>query len=143
MTPSNGYPRLVTGGSFPAMIWHEYMTSALEGVPARDFRPPPQAIFRGTGAVPPPSPTPTGSPDPDASATPGPPGSVPGVIGLNYGRARSTIQSAGFSAATVRGCPPDGADVGLHDVYSQSPEAGAEAPAGSAVTVYYRGGGCD
>jgi len=137
MIPSNGYPKRITGGSYPAEIWHDYMTAALDGVPVRDFRPPPQAVFRG-GSRPQvsPSPTPSGSP----SGSDGPPGTVPSTIGMSYGDARRAIRDQGFEANSVRGCDPSG-DASLHEVYSQSPEGG-EAQQGSTVTVYYQGGGC-
>jgi penicillin-binding protein 1A len=41
MTPSNGYPFRVVGGTFPAMIWRAFMRAALRGVPVEPFPPMP------------------------------------------------------------------------------------------------------
>ncbi|MEX2394617.1 MAG: transglycosylase domain-containing protein [Actinomycetota bacterium] len=140
MTPANGYPIRVVGGSYPAMIWHDYMTEAMDGIPVVQFAQPPQILFRGSGAIIQPSPSPSGSSDPFASDVPA--GSVPSVIGYGFGEAGSAVRAAGFKANTVRGCDPSGSSE-LHQVFSQSPEAGTEAPQGSAVTILYQGGGCD
>lgn len=48
MTPTNGYPYRIVGGTLPAMIWRDYMSRALKGVPVRQFAPPPTTLFRGT-----------------------------------------------------------------------------------------------
>jgi membrane peptidoglycan carboxypeptidase len=137
MIPSNGYPLRIVGGSYPAMIFHEFMTQALKDVPQQDFPEPPSQMFRGTLQTSP-SPSPTGSPlesgEPEA-------GAVPSVIGMGYGRARSTLGDAGYSVNAVSACDPN-RRARLHDVFSQSPEAGAEAPQGSTVTITYQDGGC-
>jgi membrane peptidoglycan carboxypeptidase len=142
MTPANGYPIRVVGGSYPAMVWHDFMTDAMAGIPVVQFAEPPQILFRGTGAVIQPSPSPGSSASPDPDETLEPSGTVPSVTGMGFGQARNRLQAAGFDANTTRGCDPSG-NAELHEVYAQSPEAGAEAPQGSAVTVFYHGGGCD
>jgi membrane peptidoglycan carboxypeptidase len=140
MTPANGYPTRIVGGSYPAMIWHDYMTQALQGVPVVEFKAPPSQLFRGTRSIaspePSPTPTPTGSPEPEELESE--PGQVPSVIGMSFGDAGSTLRSRGFDPDTERGCDPSG-DADLHEVYAQSPEAGAEVPQGSTVTVFYQG----
>jgi penicillin-binding protein 1A len=140
MVPSNGYPRRITGGSYPAQIWHAFMSEALAKVPPRDFRPPPAALFRG-GTLAPASPDPSASPDgsPDASAAAG---AVPSVIGRSFGDAASTLRQAGYEPEGERGCDPSG-DSELHEVFAQSPDGGAEAPQGSTVTYVYEAGDCD
>jgi membrane peptidoglycan carboxypeptidase len=143
MIPSNGYPRRITGGSYPAQIWHAFMTGALAKVPPVGFRPPPSALFRG-GVRPEASPAPSESPDasPDADATAAATGTVPSVIGQSFGDAGSTLRNAGYDPNGARGCDPD-RNSDLHEVYSQTPEGGAEAPQGSTVTFYYEAGDCD
>ncbi len=138
MVPSNGYPRRVTGGSYPAQIWHAFMTDALAKTDPVGFRAPPSALFRG-GVQPDASPEPSGSPGASPSATTG---TVPSVIGESFGDAGSTLRNAGYEPNAVRGCDPTG-DAELHEVFSQTPEAGAEAPEGSTVTFSYEAGDCD
>ena len=137
MTPANGYPLRIVGGSYPAMIWHEYMTRALEGVPVVEFKAPPSQLFRGSApvATPEPSPTPTGSPSDEELETAQ--GEVPSVLGMSFGDARSSLRARGFDPEAERGCDPSG-EAELHEVYAQSPEAGAEVPQGSTVTVFYQ-----
>ncbi|WP_051940446.1 transglycosylase domain-containing protein [Phaeacidiphilus oryzae] len=66
----------VNGGSFPAQIWTDYMSSALSGRPVQDFQ-----LMAGTdnGSTPSasPSPSPTPSPTPTASPTPSTPATTP------------------------------------------------------------------
>ncbi len=143
MVPSNGYPRRIVGGSYPAQIWKAFMTRALEGVPVQDFKNPPMAVFHG-GTLPElsPSPSPSSSPGFDEEEEQGAPGTVPSVVGMSYGSADDHLESSGYDADRERGCDPSG-NAGLHEVYSQSPEAGTQAPQGSTVTIHYQGGSCD
>jgi len=143
MVPSNGYPRRIVGGSYPAQVWKAFMTRALDGVPVRDFKNPPMAVFRG-GTLPElsPSPSPSSSPGFDEEEEEGAPGTVPSVVGMSYGNADDRLESDGFDADRERGCDPSG-DAELHEVYAQSPQGGTEAPKGSEVTIHYQGGGCD
>jgi penicillin-binding protein 1A len=68
----------VFGGTIPAMIWHDFMASAMANQPVKDFATP---NFNGYNVNPPgsvsptpsPSPTPSSSPSPSPSATPSPP----------------------------------------------------------------------
>ncbi len=45
MVPGNGYPRKVTGGSYPAMLWHEAMAPTLQDMEAKSFPEAPQKLF--------------------------------------------------------------------------------------------------
>lgn len=45
MIPSNGYPKKVTGGSYPTLIWHSAMRPTLDGLPTATFAEPPPSIF--------------------------------------------------------------------------------------------------
>ena len=140
MIPSNGYPTRIVGGSYPSQIWHAFMTEALAKVPKADFPDPPRAIFSAGTSVPDEaSPSPSGSPDADEEQEAG---TVPSVIGMSFGDASSRIRGAGYDSDLVKSCDPSG-DADLHEVFSQSPEGGTEAPQGSSVTLHYQGGACD
>jgi penicillin-binding protein 1A len=137
MTPANGYPLRIVGGSYPAMIWHEFMAQALKDVPQQDFAEPPSQMFRGSLTLEPsPSPTPGGSPLESAGE-----GTVPSVIGMSYGRARSVLNDAGYDVATSSACDPN-KQARLHDVFAQNPGGGTVAPQGSTVSITYQDGGC-
>jgi penicillin-binding protein 1A len=45
MVPGNGYPRKITGGSYPAGIWHEAMAPTLQGMESKGFPPAPEKLF--------------------------------------------------------------------------------------------------
>ncbi len=62
-----GLPR-INGGDYPAMIWHDYMSTALEGKPVTQFEPPAWIGETKAFATPPP---------PSPSPTPTPPGQLP------------------------------------------------------------------
>ena len=66
----------VFGGTIPALIWHDFMAAALDGLPVRDFATP---SFEGYTVgpetpvpVPAPSPSPSPSPEPEPSPSPEP-----------------------------------------------------------------------
>ncbi len=128
MTPANGYPFRIVGGTLPALIWHAFMVKALEGVPVRDFAPPPTAVFRGA------QPVPTETPE-DFD------GLVPDLIGERYVRAETALRRAGYAANTVEGCDASGS-VGEREVFAQDPPGGTAAPAGTTVTIAYQGQDC-
>ncbi len=144
MTPGNGYPFRVVGGTYPAQIWHAFMTKALDGIPVRDFRDPPEQLFTGRGTIPELTPTPlptatsSESPPPISTAEPA---NVPDVIGLNFGDAGNRLRNRGFGVASQSGCDPKG-KAELHEVFAQSPGGDEEAPRGSVVSVTFQGGGC-
>ncbi len=45
MVPGNGYPRKITGGSYPARLWHEAMAPTLHGRSPKGFPDAPQKLF--------------------------------------------------------------------------------------------------
>jgi len=69
-TQNGGRP--VYGGTFPAIIFHDYMTAALGGAPVQGF----------PAAPPPPPPPEVG---------------VPSVVGLTQGEAEARLRQAGFA----------------------------------------------
>jgi membrane peptidoglycan carboxypeptidase len=124
--------RPVFGGTFPAMIFHDYMAAALAGAPVEGFpaAPPPPAPPA------PPTTTPGPNPPPGTPPTTTPPRTthadvlVPGVIGLPAGAARAVLASTGLSAGltyTSQGRPGR--------VTGQSPPAGGRLPQGGSVTL--------
>jgi penicillin-binding protein 1A len=131
MSYQNG-GRPVYGGTFPAMVFHDYMTAALDGAPVEGFPaapPPPKPPTPPTTT--PPTTTPPGTSPPP---TTNPPGTrdviVPGVVGLPAGAARAVLTTTGLSsglAYTNRGRPGR--------VAAQSPGAGDRLPRGSSVTL--------
>ena len=127
MSYQNG-GRPVYGGTFPAMVFHDYMAAALSGAPVESFPaapPPPKPPT-------PPTTTPPGTPPP----TTNPPRTthadvlVPGVVGLPAGAARAVLRTTGLSAGLAysgRGRPGR--------VTAQTPGAGDRLPRGSSVTL--------
>jgi penicillin-binding protein 1A len=147
MTPENGYPFNIVGGTYPAEIWHAFMTKALAGMPVEDFRDPPQQLFSGNGTIPNLSPTPlptTTATSTVVQLTPKPArtkSKVPNVVGLALAEANNKLTARGYVPADQPGCDPSG-KTDLNDVYAQSPGGGSKAPSGTQVTVNYQGGGC-
>jgi len=169
-----GY-KYVTGGSAPADLWTDYMTTAMAGRDKQDFPPP---AYVGTPNVPQPIAVPNVvgeteakaqtdlgaagfttqsvrandptvaaglviSTDPSGQALPGStitltvsdgPGQtpVPSVTGQTAGAAAATLQAAGFTV-TVKEANDATVPVGV--VIRTSPDAGAQADPGSAVTI--------
>ena len=114
------------------------MMDVFENVLLADFRPPPEALFVGGVHVDSsPSPGPSGAADASAVTS----GTVPSVIGRSFGDATFELRNAGYDTDSNRGCDPSG-NADLHEVYSQSPPGGTDAPAGTTVTIYYEAGGC-
>ena len=125
MSYQNG-GRPVYGGTFPAMVFHDYMASALSGAPVEGFpaAPPPPK---------PPTTTPPGTPPPPTTNPPRTTHAdvlVPGVVGLPAGAARAVLRTTGLSAGLAysgRGRPGR--------VTAQTPGAGDRLPRGSSVTL--------
>ncbi len=132
MIPSNGYPYRVVGGTIPAMMWRSFMSKALEGVPVRDFAPPPTAIFKG-------SPTVVPTPDPDRVEEFD--GEIPDVTGDKYSRAQRDLERAGYASRARPGCDRSG-DSDEREVFEQDPPGGTAAPAGTVVELTYHDFGC-
>jgi membrane peptidoglycan carboxypeptidase len=108
-TQFNGSP--VYGGTFPALIFHNYMAAALAGEPIVPFP-----------AAPPPPPPPSMG--------------VPDVVGLPQGQAQAVLTRAGFrvSARTIPSAKPKGT------VVRQGPHAGAKVRQGTTVYLAISGG---
>jgi penicillin-binding protein 1A len=108
-TQFNGGP--VYGGTFPALIFHDYMAAALAGAPVVGF----------PAAPPPPAPPAMGVPD---------------VVGLSQGEAQAVLARAGFrtSARQIPSAQPAGR------VVRQGPRAGTKLRQGGTVYLAVSGG---
>jgi membrane peptidoglycan carboxypeptidase len=76
----------VYGGTIPALIWHDFMTVATQGMEVRDFPEPSFAGYTGQAPTPPPAthteeptvePEPTDEPEPTETQSPSPPPTGP------------------------------------------------------------------
>jgi penicillin-binding protein 1A len=129
--------RPVYGGTFPAMIFHDYMTAALNGAPVEGFPaapPPPPPPAPPTTKPPPGGPKPPGRPKPPGGPKPPPttrrPNAVvPGVVGLPVGVARAILSGSGLASGVAYTSGRPGR------VAAQSPGAGDLLPEGSPVTL--------
>jgi penicillin-binding protein 1A len=103
--------RPVYGGTFPAMIFHDYMAAALAGAPVEGF----------PAAPPPPAPPQVG---------------VPSVVGLSQGEAQARLAAAGFAVVVhnVPSAQPKGR------VVRQAPAPGTRLRQGSPVVIAVSGG---
>jgi membrane peptidoglycan carboxypeptidase len=99
----------VFGGTYPAMIFRQYMEAALQGLPVEGFPRPPHA-------------RPT---DPKQSK------GVPNVRGKQLAQAVAILAKAGYGVSTQ--IVPNNARAGR--VIGQSPAAGTDAPPGTVVTL--------
>jgi eukaryotic-like serine/threonine-protein kinase len=108
-TQNGGRP--VYGGTFPAMVFHDYMTAALAGAPVENF----------PAAPPPPAPPEVG---------------VPSVVGLSQGEAQARLARAGFvvEVHNVASAQPKGR------VVRQAPAPGTRLRQGSRVVIAVSGG---
>jgi penicillin-binding protein 1A len=108
-TQNGGRP--VYGGTFPAMIFHDYMTAALAGAPVENF----------PAAPPPPAPPQVG---------------VPSVVGLTQGEAEARLRQAGFAVVVhhVPSAQPKGR------VVRQAPAPGTRLRQGRPVVIAVSGG---
>jgi len=108
-TQNGGRP--VYGGTFPAMIFHDYMAAALAGAPVQGF----------PAAPPPPAPPEVG---------------VPSVVGLSQGDAQARLAAAGFAVVVhnVASGQPKGR------VVRQAPAPGTRLRQGRPVVIAVSGG---
>jgi membrane peptidoglycan carboxypeptidase len=118
LSPSGGP---VFGGTYPAMIFRQYMEAALLGQPVENFPRPPHARPK----------------DPNQQKKGK---GVPNVVGKQLAQAVAILTKAGYRVATqpVANKAPAGRVIG------QSPKAGTDAPKGTVVTLQVslgRGGG--
>jgi membrane peptidoglycan carboxypeptidase len=116
LSPSGGP---VFGGTYPAMIFRQYMEAALQGLPVESFPAPPHRR----------------PPDPKEKGK-----GVPNVRGKQFAQAAAILAKAGYGASPQ--LVPSNAPVGR--VIGQSPAAGTDAPPGTVVILQVsagRGGG--
>ena len=113
-------PMRVTGGSWPAMIWHSFMADATAGTPVTPF---PEVVARTEEDVTTPS-----SVDPNALNLP----RVPDVVGRAEADARATLERVGYRVTTTE---VDAPRVQPGTVVSQSPRGGAHVAHGATITL--------
>ena len=105
----------VFGGTFPALIFHDFMMAALAGKPVLDFPPPPEGRPQN----------PTGE-------------KVPNVVGKQLSDAKKILTKAGFGVSVTQVDHPAPKD----QVVAQSPGGGSDASKGTTVHLSVsRGGG--
>jgi membrane peptidoglycan carboxypeptidase len=130
------YGRPVYGGTFPAIIFHDYMQAAMAGLPTVGFPaapPPPPPPKQPKPPEPrPPGPKPPGPKPPRKPKPPkphAPNAIVPGVVGLPVDVARAVLSESGLASglAYTNGRPGR--------VAAQSPAPGDRLPRGSPVTL--------
>jgi penicillin-binding protein 1A len=133
----NGGP--VYGGTFPAIIFHDFMAAALEGQPIVGFPAAPPPPKPPKPKEPPEAPKPPKPPKPPNPGRGAPPTTrqpgrldvvVPGVVGLPAGAARSVLSRSGLSAGMAYS---QYAQPGR--VAAQSPGPGSRLPRGSYITL--------
>ncbi|MGH9243583.1 MAG: penicillin-binding protein [Acidimicrobiales bacterium] len=140
----------VTGGSWPAQIWQQFMIEAMAPLPVVGFPAPAVAAPATTvppvapppppAAVVPPAPAPPVVPGPPAPAPPPPAtATVPYVIGMRKGEAVAAIDAAGLVPHVIEsGIDRDPHQSGPGTVVSQWPAGGTVVPRGTRVTVTVR-----
>ncbi|MBI5230583.1 MAG: PBP1A family penicillin-binding protein [Coriobacteriales bacterium] len=134
----------VTGGSFPARIWHDFMTAALSKAPIEDFKRPDGLIsakictatgLRANEACPERFQGLYLAEHPIEKCTTHkvpPKVEVPDVTGLAQSEAEAALEVAGFTVKITR---QESSEVPAGNVLAQSPAGGEPAPKGSAVTI--------
>ncbi len=105
----------VEGGTFPALIWHDIMTAAMEGLEAESF------------PTPPPSSTTTTLPDYPEQAT------VPNLIGRTITDELRASLTEQYWTLRVLEVPTNAHPEG--QVFNQVPAAGSVVPGGSSISV--------
>jgi 1A family penicillin-binding protein len=140
----------VTGGSFPAQIWHAFMTQVTQGMRVLEFREPsdpyitlPIDTTQGCVAVSGVTPAQNvqyqqfipGTEPRTCSAAQA--NAVPSVVGMTASEAYEVLRSAGFNV-TQTVAPSDSYPAGT--VVSQSPSPGSEAPPGTTVSLVVASG---
>ena len=138
----------VLGGTWPAQIWHAFMTNALRGLPVEDFQPPEAhyltvAVDVKRGCLPnqftPPQDVQSvrfvvGTQPTNVCDEPTSPqqSAIPSVVGMDEEQARATLESFGFAVLvepqTVVGLAPG-------TVLSQAPPSGELAYPGDSVII--------
>jgi len=110
---TNVHGRVQYGGTFPAMIWRDFMTKALKGVPKHDFNPAkaPKYTWEDEWDVP----------------------GVPNVVGMTQGEAIKVLTGDGYKNIKVVSAYSAKVPAGL--VASQSPKAGSTAGTDATVKI--------
>jgi membrane peptidoglycan carboxypeptidase len=137
-------PRRVTGGSWPAQIWHRVMEPALGDSPVSAF-PAPDPVAQ---APPPEIPAPgldalvraVEEPEPRESLESRRPVVVVNTVGFSVDKAARILQASGLQVDIVVEEPPAGerrASTGR--VWKQAPEAGAVIDEGQTVRIWTAG----
>ncbi len=96
MTPDNGYPFQVVGGTYPAQIWGQYMTQAVAKLPVKGFAAPPDSLFHDPKDLP--------SLGNDQSNLPS---------GSDAVALENSLRFSGRAVRVVEECPPGGGGGGL------------------------------
>ena len=125
----------VTGGSFPAQIWTDYMTGALDGTPVVDFTDPYASTDSPTATPtlsPSLSPTPTATATPTPTATPtGTPTSTPTATTTPTPTSTPTVTPTPTGTSTGTSPPPTTAPApSPTSTAPRSPAAAAASPSG-------------
>lgn len=110
----NVHGRRVFGGTFPAQMWHDFMSQALKNQPKKDFKSAPSPKYTWKSAW-------------DIPKT-----EVPKVVGMTEGSAISAIKKAEFAVEVSYAYSPT---VAKGRVISQSPAGGAKTAPGETVTI--------
>lgn len=110
---TNVHGRTQYGGTFPAMIWHDFMIKALKDVPKSDFAPAkaPKYAWEDTWDVP----------------------GVPNVVGMTQDEAIKTLKDDGYTKVKIASAYSE--DVGAGLIASQSPKGGSTADKDTTVKI--------
>jgi 1A family penicillin-binding protein len=110
----NVHGRRVFGGTFPAQIWHDFMSAALKNEPKLNFKsaPSPKYTWKSTWDI--------------------PKTEVPKVVGMTEGSAVSTLKKADYKVTISYVYSPS---VAKGRVISQSPAGGAKVLPGATVAI--------
>ncbi len=125
MTPPRT-PQAITGGSWPAQIWHDVMAIAHEGIPPSALPPPPALIDDAPPQRDPEELLPGEQPVAPALRP------VPAVVGTQAREAAASLREAGFVPSVIA-ISGTGDDVGL--VIGQSPPGRSLAPPGTVIVL--------
>lgn len=108
---TNVHGRVQYGGTFPALIWHNFAIEALKDVPARDFTPapPPKYTWKDEWDVP----------------------TVPDVVGMTQAEAIEALKKANYTKISIGSAYHETVPAGR--VIKQEPAAGAKADPKSAT----------
>ena len=115
---TNVHGRVQYGGTFPAMIWHDFMIKALKNVPKTDFNSAKAPKYTWD----------------DGWDIPG----VPSVVGMTQDQAVGALKDAGYKKVTVANAYSDKVAAGY--VISQNPKGGSSASTGSTVKIVVSAG---